>query len=124
MRHGGRDDFLEFMIEGMTFIEPFGDNSEFWVVSERTVGDTEQLRKTREAFRTHGAVFKSLMPEGSRSLSRFAHLERPYLGSQLISIAIWGGLAALQYFVVLTQGIRRISVRPTHIHDAGDRHAR
>ena len=52
------------------------------------------------------------------------HLERPYLASQPIRIAIWGGLVALQSLVVLTQGIRRISVRPTHIHETGDRHAR
>ena len=52
------------------------------------------------------------------------HLERPYLASQPIRIAIWGGLVALQSLVVLTQGIRRISVRPTHIHETGDRRAR
>jgi hypothetical protein len=58
-RFGGRDDFLEFVIDGMTFlvIEPFGDNSEFWVVSEPTTGDSEQLRKTREAFRVHRTAF-------------------------------------------------------------------
>jgi len=62
-RVGGRDDFLEFVLDGITFlvIEPFGDNSEYWIVSEPTTGDSEQLRKTRDAFRGHRALF-GLLP--------------------------------------------------------------
>jgi hypothetical protein len=58
-RVGGRDDFLEFVLDGITFlvIEPFGDNSEYWIVSEPTTGDSEQLRKAREAFRRHRSLF-------------------------------------------------------------------
>jgi hypothetical protein len=62
-RIGGRDDFLEFVLDGITFlvIEPFGDNSEYWIVSEPTTGDSEQLRKAREAFRRHRSLF-GLLP--------------------------------------------------------------
>jgi hypothetical protein len=62
-RVGGRDDFLEFVLDGITFlvIEPFGDNSEYWVVSEPTTGDSQQLREAREAFRRHRSLF-GLLP--------------------------------------------------------------
>jgi hypothetical protein len=49
-----RDDFCEFMIDGETFlaIEPFGDNSEFWVVSEPPK-ECPQLKIVWHAFEQH-----------------------------------------------------------------------
>src|SRR5882757_4221359 len=42
------------------------------------------------------------------------HLERPYLASQLIRIAIWGGIAALQSRVVQTKAfVEYLSGRQT-----------
>ena len=63
-RIGDRDDFLEFVIDDVTFlaIEPFGDNAEFWIVSEPTNGDTEQLRRTQDAFARHRLLFGLLPP--------------------------------------------------------------
>jgi len=57
-RFGGRDDFCEFIVDGKTFlaIEPFGDNSEFWVVAEPPEECT-QLAKVREAFTKHRVLF-------------------------------------------------------------------
>jgi len=54
----GPDAFCEFALEGKTFlaIEPFGDNSEFWVVSEPPE-ECPQLAKIREAFARHRVLF-------------------------------------------------------------------
>jgi hypothetical protein len=45
------DDFCEFVIDGKTFlaIEPFGDNSEFWLVTEPPE-DCPQIEIVRRAF--------------------------------------------------------------------------
>jgi hypothetical protein len=60
----GRDDFAAFLVDDVSFlaIEPFGDNSEFWIVSESATGDTPQLRKLRMAFANHRALFGLLAP--------------------------------------------------------------
>ncbi|GGX22665.1 hypothetical protein GCM10011282_30880 [Undibacterium macrobrachii] len=52
------DDFCEFVVDGKTFlaIEPFGDNSEFWLVTEPPE-DCAQLKIVRQAFENHG-LFK------------------------------------------------------------------
>ncbi len=52
------DDFCEFVVEGKTFlaIEPFGDNSEYWVVAQ-PADDSPQLAKVREAFSRHRVLF-------------------------------------------------------------------
>jgi hypothetical protein len=48
------DDFCEFTVEGKTFlaIEPFGDNSEFWVVTEPPE-ECPQIETVRRAFEEH-----------------------------------------------------------------------
>jgi hypothetical protein len=48
------DDFCEFTVEGKTFlaIEPFGDNSEFWVVTEPPE-ECPQIEVVRRAFEAH-----------------------------------------------------------------------
>jgi len=70
-RLGGRDDFLEFKVDGRTFlaIEPFGDNSEFWIVSQPPGEMLEQLRQVREAFGKHRPMLGSL-PSGKRPLPK------------------------------------------------------
>lgn len=52
------DDFCEFVLEGKTFlaIEPFGDNSEFWVIAEPPK-ECPQMHKVREAFARHRVLF-------------------------------------------------------------------
>lgn len=57
----GPDDFCEFVLQGNTFlvIEPFGDNSEYWVVSEPPE-DSPQLAAVREAFASHRVLFGAL----------------------------------------------------------------
>jgi hypothetical protein len=52
------DDFCEFVVEGKNFlaIEPFGDNSEYWVVAEPPE-ESPQLAKVREAFARHRVLF-------------------------------------------------------------------
>jgi len=57
-RLAGRDDFCEFVVDGKTFlvIEPFGDNSQFWVVTEPPE-DCPQLAKVRDAFRKRRVLF-------------------------------------------------------------------
>jgi hypothetical protein len=51
------DDFCEFVVGGKTFmaIEPFGDNSEFWVVTEPPE-DCPQIEIVRHAFEQHGLL--------------------------------------------------------------------
>lgn len=53
-RFAGPDDFCEFVVDGKTFlaIEPFGDNSEFWVVTEPPE-ECPQIAKVRQAFSQH-----------------------------------------------------------------------
>jgi len=48
------DDFCEFIVNGRTFlaIEPFGDNSEFWVVTEPP-DECPQIETVRRAFEEH-----------------------------------------------------------------------
>ena len=48
------DDFCEFIVDGKTFlaIEPFGDNSEFWVVTEPPE-ECPQIQVVRRAFEDH-----------------------------------------------------------------------
>jgi hypothetical protein len=48
------DDFCEFVVEGKTFlaIEPFGDNSEFWLVTEPPE-ECPQIELVRYAFEAH-----------------------------------------------------------------------
>lgn len=48
------DDFCEFIVDGKTFltIEPFGDNSEFWVVTEPPE-ECPQIETVRRAFVEH-----------------------------------------------------------------------
>ena len=48
------DDFCEFVVDGKTFlaIEPFGDNSEFWVVTEPPE-ECPQIEAVRRAFEAH-----------------------------------------------------------------------
>jgi hypothetical protein len=50
-----RDDFCEFIVDGKTFlaIEPFGDNSDFWVVPESIPEGRSQIAKVRFAFEQH-----------------------------------------------------------------------
>jgi len=57
-RFGGQDDFCEFIVDGKTFlaIEPFGDNSELWVVAEPPE-ECPQIVKVREAFHRHRVLF-------------------------------------------------------------------
>ena len=45
------DDFCEFVVEGKTFvaIEPFGDNSEYWIVTEPPE-ECPQIETVRRAF--------------------------------------------------------------------------
>jgi hypothetical protein len=51
----GRDDFCEFAIDGKTFlvIEPFGDNSRYWVVADPPEAECPQLARVRDAFQRH-----------------------------------------------------------------------
>ena len=51
------DDFCEFVVEGKTFlaIEPFGDNSEFWLVTEPPE-ECPQIEMVRRAFEEHGLL--------------------------------------------------------------------
>ena len=48
------DDFCEFLVDGKTFlaIEPFGDNQEFWVITEPPE-DCPQIEAVRSAFEAH-----------------------------------------------------------------------
>jgi len=48
------DDFCEFVVDGRTFhaIEPFGDNSEFWIVAEPPE-ECPQVEAVRRAFEQH-----------------------------------------------------------------------
>jgi hypothetical protein len=50
----GRDDFCEFIVDGKTFlvIEPFGDNSEYWVVPE-PAEECPQIENVRRVFEQH-----------------------------------------------------------------------
>ncbi len=50
------DDFCEFVVDGKTFlaIEPFGDNTEFWLVTEPPE-ECPQLETVRQAFERHRA---------------------------------------------------------------------
>lgn len=57
-RLSGPDDFCEFVVDGKTFlaIEPFGDNTEFWIVAEPPE-ECPQIEKVREAFAKHRVLF-------------------------------------------------------------------
>jgi hypothetical protein len=48
------DDFCEFTVDGRTFlaIEPFGENSEFWIVTEPPEA-CPQIEAVRRAFEQH-----------------------------------------------------------------------
>jgi len=52
------DDFCEFSLNGKTFlaVEPFGDNSEFWIVSE-PAEDSPELALVRETFERRRVLF-------------------------------------------------------------------
>jgi hypothetical protein len=54
----GPDDFCEFVVDGKTFlvIEPFGDNSEYWIVAQPPE-ESSELAKVREAFSRHRLLF-------------------------------------------------------------------
>ena len=56
---GAPDDFCEFVVDGKTFlaIEPFGDNTEFWVVAAPPEADCPQIEKVRAAFAEHRVLF-------------------------------------------------------------------
>ena len=58
VRLSSPDDFCEFIVDGKTFlaIEPFGDNSEFWIVSEPPE-ECPQLERVRDAFSRHRVLF-------------------------------------------------------------------
>lgn len=58
-RLAGPDDFCEFKVDGKTFrvIEPFGDNSEFWVVAEPPEPQCGPLAKVRGAFENYRGLF-------------------------------------------------------------------
>jgi len=58
-RLAGPDDFCEFVVDGKTFlvIEPFGDNSEFWVVAEPPEPQCFPLTKVRGAFENYHGLF-------------------------------------------------------------------
>ncbi len=57
-RFSGPDDFCEFTVDGKKFlaIEPFGDNSEFWIVCEPPE-ECPQLKKVENAFAKHRVLF-------------------------------------------------------------------
>lgn len=57
-RLSGPDDFCEFIVDGKKFlaIEPFGDNSEFWVVCEPPE-ECPQIKKVENAFAKHRVLF-------------------------------------------------------------------
>ena len=57
-RFSGPDDFCEFIVDGKKFlvIEPFGDNSEFWIVSEPPE-ECSQMKKVENAFVKHRVLF-------------------------------------------------------------------
>lgn len=57
-RLAGPDDFCEFIVDGKTFLamEPFGDNSEFWVVTEPPE-ECPQIARVRQAFAEHRVLF-------------------------------------------------------------------
>jgi hypothetical protein len=54
----GTDDFCEFQVGGTTFlaIEPFGDNSEYWIVTEPPEY-SEQIEVVRQAFSKKRVLF-------------------------------------------------------------------
>lgn len=53
------DDFCEFVVDGKTFlaIEPFGDNTQFWVVADPPEKDCPQIEKVRAVFAEHRVLF-------------------------------------------------------------------
>lgn len=57
-RISGPDDFCEFVVDGKKFlaVEPFGGNSEFWIVSE-SPEECPQLKKVEDAFAKHRVLF-------------------------------------------------------------------
>ena len=57
-RFSGPDYFCEFTLDGKKFlaIEPFGDNSEFWVVCEPPE-ECPQFKKIENAFAKHRVLF-------------------------------------------------------------------
>ncbi len=54
-----REDFCEFVVDGKTFlaIEPFGDNTEFWIVAEPPEEGCAPLDRVRTAFAEHRVLF-------------------------------------------------------------------
>jgi len=58
-RLAGPDDFCEFTLDGKRFlvIEPFGDNSEFWVIAEPPEPQCFPLTKVRGAFENYHGLF-------------------------------------------------------------------
>ena len=58
-RLAGPDDFCEFIVGGKTFlvIEPFGDNSQFWVVAEPPEAQCPSLAKVRGVFENYHGLF-------------------------------------------------------------------
>jgi len=58
-RVAGPDDFCEFLVDGKTFlvIEPFGDNSQFWVVAEPPEPHCPPLGRVRDAFERYRGWF-------------------------------------------------------------------
>ena len=57
-RLAGPDDFCEFVVDGKTFlvIEPYGDSSEFLVVTEPPE-ECQQIAKVQHAFAQHRVLF-------------------------------------------------------------------
>ena len=57
-RFSGPDDFCEFTVDGKKFlaIEPFGGNSEFWIVCEPPE-ECPQIKKVENAFAKHRVLF-------------------------------------------------------------------
>ena len=57
-RLAGPDDFCEFVVDGKTFlvIEPYGDNSRFWVVADPEP-QCPPLVKVRHAFERYRGLF-------------------------------------------------------------------
>lgn len=54
----GPDDSCEFTVDGKKFlaIEPFGDNSEFWIVCEPPE-ECPQIKRVENAFAKHRVLF-------------------------------------------------------------------